>query len=340
MSAPHVAAISTQEAVCWRATYTYEANGFRYTDEASLRDVSQSGCGIRGRTCLAVGSKTLLTFHLQDGQRPLSVRARVTGVIGDVFRIQFLNLRPEDYKRMQHFSQQALNDPGRGVPPPILKERRKRSLRLALVWLFVVGSLWGCATVSAPVSGPVAAPSVAFFTPTPEERVNLALRASELDAVVAECAAENTCDEHVHFSRALVSLFENREAARASFQKVVSLNPTSPLANSSALWLQLLNHDGDVLTDSSRALVMDLTTQWLRQWMARPMAPPSSAERTPHPAKPSAVQALHQQVRERDRHIARLRAQLDALKVINQDQEERRKMRPPALFVPKVEAAR
>ena len=58
-----------------------------------------------------------------------------------------------------------------------------------------------------------------------------------------ECAAENSCEDRVHFARALVSLFENREAARASFEQVISLHPLSPFAASSALWLELLKSD-------------------------------------------------------------------------------------------------
>ncbi|MCM3900590.1 MAG: hypothetical protein ND866_02685 [Pyrinomonadaceae bacterium] len=49
----------------------------------------------------------------------------------------------------------------------------------------------------------------------------------------------------------------------------------------------------------------------------------------------SVVQSLQRQVRERDKRIAELEAQLDALKVIDQDVEKRRKSsRPPATVTP------
>ena len=49
----------------------------------------------------------------------------------------------------------------------------------------------------------------------------------------------------------------------------------------------------------------------------------------------SVVQSLQRQVRERDKRIAELEFQLDALKVIDQDVEKRRKFsRPPATVTP------
>jgi len=324
--------------VSWRATYTYEANGFRYTDEALLRDVSRHGCAIRGRTSLALGSKTRVTFYLSDHQRPLSVPARVSWVRDTIFGVEFLHLSHGAYERLQRFIQQRLEDPQPGAreTPPILTKPRKASLGLA-VSLLLLGPLGGCGTLSTPVSSPSSAP---FFTPTPEERVNLALRASELDAVAAECAAEHSCEEQVHFSRGLVGLFENREAAQACFEKVIALNPTSALANSSALWLQLLRDDAHLLIASNRQLLMDFTSHWLRYGMTRPMAGAPPHELMPSVARADLVQALHLQVRERDRHIAQLRAQLDALKIITQEQDDRRKMRPPASLVPKLETGR
>lgn len=330
---------STRETLSWRATYTYEANGFRYTDEALLRDVSRHGCAIRGRTSMAVGSKTRVTFYLSDHQRPLSVPARVSWVRGTIFGVEFLQLSHGAYERLQRFIQQRLEeDPqaGAGETPSISTKPRKASLGLA-VSLLLMGPLGGCGTLSIPVSSP---PSVPFFIPTQEERVNLALRTTELDAVAAECAAENSCEEQVHFSRALVSLFENGEAAQASFEKVIALNPTGALANSSRLWLQLLNDDSHLLSASNRQLLMDFTSHWLRDGMARRIAATPPQEPMPGVAKAALVQALHQKVRERDRHIAQLRAQLDALKIITQEQEDRRKMRPPASLVPKRDTGR
>jgi hypothetical protein len=157
-----------------------------------------------------------------------------------------------------------------------------------------------------------------------------------------ECAAENACDDQVHFFRALISLFENREAARDSFEQVLMLHPSSPFAASSALWLQLLKDEGLSVPShhSQRRVLIDLTAQWVREWMARQLTVRTSCARTASLPESADVQSLHKKVQERDRRIADLRAQLDALKVIDQEQLDRRKMRQPASFVPKIENRR
>jgi hypothetical protein len=196
--------------------------------------------------------------------------------------------------------------------------------------------LLGCDSLRLPSDSP----SSPFLFPTSEDRMQLAIRASELDVLAAECAEESTCNEQVHFARALISLFENREAARASFEKVISINPSGSLANSSTLWLELLRDEAHQSNVSYHPLLVELTKQYVRQWTAHPLRGRSTPELTVDRAKPEIVQALHKQVRERDRHIAHLRAQLDALKVINQDQEARRTLRPPASLMPKLDTSR
>lgn len=164
--------------------------------------------------------------------------------------------------------------------------------------------------------------------------------------MASECTA---CDE-VHFSQGLVNLFESREAATASFERVISANPYSPLAACSTLWLQLLKEDG--LSDSpdpQRRALLGLTVHWVRDWMTRQLTPPGQAQKAGRVPNLALVQSLQrqvrdrdhqlkerdQQVRERDKRIAELRSQLEAMKVIDQDQDDRmRKIRPPAVLAP------
>ncbi len=62
---------------------------------------------------------------------------------------------------------------------------------------------------------------------------------------------------------------------------------------------------------------------------------PVDKKRDPAAVDASVVQSLQRQVREREKRIAELEAQLDALKVIDQDMEKRRKSsRPPATLTP------
>ena len=65
--------------------------------------------------------------------------------------------------------------------------------------------------------------------------------------------------------------------------------------------------------------------------------PASSVDKKSDPAAvdSSVVQSLQRQVREREKRIAELEAQLDALKVIDQDMDKLRKSsRPPATLTP------
>ena len=55
----------------------------------------------------------------------------------------------------------------------------------------------------------------------------------------------------------------------------------------------------------------------------------------PDAANAGVVQSLQRQIKERDKYIAELESQLDALKVIDQDIEKRRNFnRPPAMVTP------
>jgi hypothetical protein len=203
------------------------------------------------------------------------------------------------------------------------------------VSMVMLSSLSGCSEVLLS-----SAPSAPFFIPTPEDTRRLAALTHELDTMALACLEASAC-EQVHFARALVSLFENREAACASFRRAIADNPSSPLASSSALWLQLLENEKPAADD--RSPLTEITAQFVRDWLERQLA-----EHTTY-GKPSAltnaqdstveqsgaVQVLQKQVRDRDRRIAILRSQLDALKLIDQDHEERKRaLKMPATLAP------
>jgi hypothetical protein len=62
------------------------------------------------------------------------------------------------------------------------------------------------------------------------------------DAVAARCQEHNSCD-HAYFTRALIGLYESRDIASKSFEKVIAVAPKSQLATSSRLWLQQIQQD-------------------------------------------------------------------------------------------------
>ena len=204
-----------------------------------------------------------------------------------------------------------------------------------LVTFVIVGAWTGCAI--APLPSPLPSPSAPFFRATSEDITQLSILASELDAAALECASAETCTDEVHFSRALVSLFENREAARASFEHVITLHPASPLVAPSTLWLQLLRDDGLSTTsnDPQRRILIELSAHWARDWIGWRLAATARAERKAAFGTPVATQAFQKQLQEKDRRIAELRFQLNALKLIDQDQADRhRKGRTLAIDSP------
>ena len=193
--------------------------------------------------------------------------------------------------------------------------------------LFIIGSLWGC-SVAAPAPSPLSSP---LFTPTAEDTKRVGALTQELDNRALHCLELSSC-EAVHFSRGLVSLFESQEAARASFRRVIEGDPSSALAASSIRWLQLIETEGSKsAAGQPQNTSIELMGQLIRDWMARELAEYSKQARITATAPKvkvepvEMVQALQKQVRERDRHIATLEAKLEALKVIDQDHEKRKR---------------
>jgi hypothetical protein len=211
---------------------------------------------------------------------------------------------------------------------------------------WIISSIWGCSGVT-PSGSPLSAP---FFLPTAEDTARLATLAHELDTRALQCADTSTC-EQVHFARALVSLFEHKEAARASFLRVMDDNPSSSLAASSKLWLRLIGEDGTAgtSTEEQQNPLIEITAQLVRDWMERQLAEYTNSGKPGELANTEdlrtdqlrVVQVLQKQVRERDRRIALLRSQLDALRLIDQDHEERKRpLKMPATLLPLMEHPR
>jgi hypothetical protein len=98
------------------------------------------------------------------------------------------------------------------------------------------------------------------------------------------------------------------------------------------LWLQLIGETGsESVAEGPQKASLDLMAQFVREWMAREMAQyakqsqiiTTSEKARMEPVE--AVLALQRKVRERDRHIATLESKLEALKVIDQDHESRKR---------------
>ena len=210
------------------------------------------------------------------------------------------------------------------------------------VCLFVACAFCGC-TGLRPSAQDARMP---FLMPTAEDASRLFLLTHELDEKARQCIEPVNC-EQVAFARALVSLFENREAARTSFRGVIERNPAGPLASPSQLWVLLIDdQQASATTETRFDAWTQVAAQLLRDWMDRQLSGQAAFERsTTRPAagsEPPAVrehpmeharviQGMQKQLRERDRQIGTLRSQLEALKYIDQEHaEKQRKVKPPA----------
>ena len=145
---------------------------------------------------------------------------------------------------------------------------------------------------------------------------------------VSHCRAVKQCI----FLEGWSACLKARKRPARSFRRVIEGDPSSALAASSIRWLQLIENEGSkAAAGQPQNTSIELMGQLIRDWMARELAEYSKQARITATAPKAKVepvemvQALQKQVRERDRHIATLEAKLEALKVIDQDHEKRKR---------------
>ncbi|MGQ0811556.1 MAG: hypothetical protein ACT4OO_10080 [Nitrospiraceae bacterium] len=222
----------------------------------------------------------------------------------------------------------------------------------------LIGVLWGCALFSTAPS-----PTEPFFVAASGDVKLLQALARRQDALASKCVDRQSCD-HVYFTRALINLYESREAAAKSFHRVIAVAPKSRLAGSSALWIRLLqtvpttpqslDEQELLLVQTAERLVRDLLDREVAIQQLRVMKDTESSsveslqrelnERDKQVEElstkkdqakstviePATVQALQRQIGDRDKRIEELSSQLEALKRIDQEMREKTKpIRPP-----------
>jgi hypothetical protein len=190
-----------------------------------------------------------------------------------------------------------------------------------LCFLIIVSGSAGCTTLTPSAS----TRSTPVFMPTQEDTPRLSRLAHELDTKALQCVEAANC-EQVSYARGLVSLFENQEAAHASFLHVIEHSPGSPLAITSQRWLRFL---GDHEACPSTDIVAELVRNWIeRQLTSDQPAALIATEDT----LVEQTRVVHGVVQVLDKV---LRSQLEALKLIDQESSHKqRKFRPPASLVP------
>jgi hypothetical protein len=182
-------------------------------------------------------------------------------------------------------------------------------------WLLMMGTLWGCAMVN----GTAPSGSAPLFQADATDTVILQTVRQEQETLLSTCRQYQSCDQ-VHFTRAMIALFQNGEAAAASFQQTIAVAPNGPFADSSALWVRFLanrtSHPASADKPNGALEVMKgLVRAWLRQQRAETAKSPDLA-----------VHALRRRIRTRDKRIAELTDQLSALKQIDSDAHRNSKL--------------
>jgi len=198
--------------------------------------------------------------------------------------------------------------------------------------LLMVGMLWGCATVN---GTPPPGPAPLFQADATDTAILQAVQ-REQDTLLGTCAQQQSCDQ-VHFTRAMVALFQNGEAATASFQEAIAVAPKGPLADSSARWIRFLANrpahsvPADELTGGlhgALAVMKGLVRTWLEQQHAARVSVSLRAVEAAI-SQDRAVPTLRQQIRTRDKRIAELTEQLSTLKQIDLDAHRPNKLNLP-----------
>jgi hypothetical protein len=175
----------------------------------------------------------------------------------------------------------------------------------------MMGVLWGCTMVNG-TSPPGTTP---LFQADATDTAIVQVVHQEQAALLSTCLQHQSCDQ-VHFTRALIALFQSREAAAASFQKAIAAAPNGPFADSSALWIRFLGNRTfySVPLDEPSHALLEVMKETVRAWLGRQHA----AVETIKILDPDAHD-LRRQIRTRDKRIAELTEQLHALKQIDLD---------------------
>ena len=185
--------------------------------------------------------------------------------------------------------------------------------------LLMTGMLWGCAMVNG-TPPPSSAP---LFQADATDTVILQAVRREQKTLLSTCTQYQSCDQ-VHFTRAMIALFENGEAAAAFFRQAIAVAPNGPFADSSARWIRFLANRTfhPASADEPNGALLEVMKGLVRTWLGQQRAGSASdtlradeTVRNPDLTVPT----LQRWVRDRDKRIAELTDQLNALKQIDLD---------------------
>jgi hypothetical protein len=181
--------------------------------------------------------------------------------------------------------------------------------------LLLIGTLWGCASMT----GTTSSGSVPLFQADATDTVIIQGAQREQETLLNTCARRQSCDQ-VHFTRAMLALFQNRQVAAASFQEAIAVAPNGPLADSSARWIRLLDTFHHNTVDEPNGALLEVMKELVRTWLEQQPGIGAAALRAVEGGRsPEPAHTLQRRIRDRDKKIAELTDQLSALKQIDLD---------------------
>jgi len=164
----------------------------------------------------------------------------------------------------------------------------------------LVAAFAACTTTSPPP--PVVIPTAGpFFAVDPNDIKTYRALAREQEARLARCSQDHTCDQ-AHFTRGLIALFENQQLAIKHFEEVLSASPQSRLVGPSQDWLRLLDEPPNLEDREGRwgKMAQSLIVELLRR-----------------------DQLMKQELTVRERKLEELSAQIESLKQIDEEMNEK-----------------
>jgi len=171
----------------------------------------------------------------------------------------------------------------------------------------LVAAFSACTTTSSPPPPVVIPTSGPFFAVDPNDVKSYRALAREQEARLARCSQDHTCDQ-AHFTRGLIALFENQQLAIKHFEEVLSASPQSRLVGPSQDWLRLLDEPPGLEDREGRwgKMAQSLIVELLRR-----------------------DQLMKQELTVRERKLEELSAQIESLKQIDEEMNEKsQRIRP------------
>lgn len=205
----------------------------------------------------------------------------------------------------------------------------KSGSRLPTVMVVCAGLLLqACASAPRPAAAPW------FFAVPPHEAAAVQTLIQTQEHQLQHCAAARSC-HRAHYLRGLAALYEDRAEAMRHFQAALAGEPEGPVASSSRQWMQVLGDDrneparGGSLLRTMERLVREVLENdaAIRQASLRASGPRPVAAA---PGGAQSVESLRQQLKERESRIEELTHQIDALKRVDQEVQDRVKPRRQA----------